>query len=482
LALGPSAALAHHEILPPLLNPADLAREAPAWLLSAILHMLVLIVLALLFVVQHHPERFVLEMDARDGGEDLLAGDFDVPLEMDDPLADSAAMATDQIVQVESNVELTEADPIPLATTGEVAAASAPAIQSLLSGREEGLREALLMAYGGNAGTQESVAGALRWLARNQDRRTGLWSLAGPYANGRSGVDNKNAATGMALLAFQGAGYTPDGDPKDPFTSVVRRGWTALLKRQDPSGFLFQEGAAHDRLYTHAICTIALCELYAMTKDSLYHEPAQRAVNYCAEIQSPEGGWRYTPGVDSDLSVTGWFVMALQSARMGGLAVSTTTLERVSNYLDIVSRDGGSQYAYHTSQPSRLSMTAEGLLCRQYLGWKHDDRRLKKGTEILLRTLPSWERDSRNCYYWYYATQVCHHMEGEYWQTWNREMRTLLPENQVREGKERGSWDPGGDEWGSRGGRLMVTCLHTYMLEVYYRHLPIYQLHLMGGN
>jgi hypothetical protein len=54
-------------------------------------------------------------------------------------------------------------------------------------------------------------------------------------------------------------------------------------------------------------------------------------------------------------------------------------------------------------------------------------------------------------------------------------MRRVLPENQVKEGKERGSWDSRGDPYGYQGGRLYCTCLCIYMLEVYYRHLPLYQ-------
>jgi hypothetical protein len=73
-------------------------------------------------------------------------------------------------------------------------------------------------------------------------------------------------------------------------------------------------------------------------------------------------------------------------------------------------------------------------------------------------------------------------MESRHWRTWNEVMRVALPENQVREGRERGSWDPRGDRWGDSGGRLFVTCLSVYMLEVYYRHLPIYQLDLLSGG
>jgi hypothetical protein len=54
-------------------------------------------------------------------------------------------------------------------------------------------------------------------------------------------------------------------------------------------------------------------------------------------------------------------------------------------------------------------------------------------------------------------------------------MRKILPEHQETRGKDRGSWDPRGDRWGDSGGRLYVTCLSIYTLEVYYRHLPLYK-------
>ena len=68
-------------------------------------------------------------------------------------------------------------------------------------------------------------------------------------------------------------------------------------------------------------------------------------------------------------------------------------------------------------------------------------------------------------------------MEGDHWKTWNAVMRQVLPEQQVKRGREKGSWDPERpslDQWAPHGGRLYVTCLSIYMLEVYYRHLPLY--------
>jgi hypothetical protein len=61
-------------------------------------------------------------------------------------------------------------------------------------------------------------------------------------------------------------------------------------------------------------------------------------------------------------------------------------------------------------------------------------------------------------------------------------MREAVPAAQVKTGGERGSWPPFDDQWGPQGGRLFITCLSIYMLEVYYRHLPIYKWRLAGGR
>lgn len=344
-----------------------------------------------------------------------------------------------------------------------------------LKGREPGMRDALLSAYGGTQLTENAVMEGLKWLARNQ-LNNGSWSLRGPYGNG-SRNENREAATAMALLAFQGHGHTHQPLDNDPFPRVVTRGWNWLLAQQHDDGHFYSD-VGHARLYTHAQCTMALCELFAMTEDYELRQPAQRAVDYCVRIQTSKGGWRYEPGRDEDLSVTGWFAMALQSARMAGLEVPSETFERMSKYLDSVEKEYGARYSYKPNQGATPAMTAEGLLCRQYLGWSRRDDRLINGVDYLLRFLPEW--NERNVYHWYYATQVMHHMEGESWRKWNTVMRQLLPEHQRKNGRERGSWDNLGDRWGGQGGRLFTTCLSIYMLEVYYRHLPIYNTQIMN--
>src|SRR5690606_14194651 len=103
-----------------------------------------------------------------------------------------------------------------------------------------------------------------------------------------------------ALLAFQGAGHT---HKQGAYRGVVQKGFAALLKMQDKDGNFFQQGPRHHRLYSHAQATIAICELYGMTKDENLREPAERALEYCVRTQAPQGGWRYEPKFDSDVSV-----------------------------------------------------------------------------------------------------------------------------------------------------------------------------------
>jgi hypothetical protein len=83
----------------------------------------------------------------------------------------------------------------------------------------------------------------------------------------------------------------------------------------------------------------------------------------------------------------------------------------------------------------------------------------------------------RDCYLWYYMSQVLVHTGGEEWDNWYDSLGKTLATHQETAGPRAGSWDPLGptpDRWGPYGGRLYVTALHLLTLEVPYRHLPTY--------
>lgn len=444
---------------------------SPPWLVSFTIHLVLMIIFALIFIPMQRHGRVEVEMVFSDQkGEQLVDDDLDLGFELPDTM-DAPVLTADELPVVEAPL----AAPSPLKFQDDSPFASAelttPNIGVALTGREAGMKDALLAAYGGTMETERAVTEALKWLKRNQ-QRNGSWSLKGPYSDGAF-EENEVAATAMALLAFQGNGNTHRAGT---YQKEVELAWQYVLKNQQKNGSFASTEVPNHQLYTHAQVTIALCELFGMTRDEKYRQPALDALDYAINTQSPKGGWRYIPRTDSDMSVTGWFVMAFQSAMMAGLRAPSPTLEGVEKFLDSVSNKAGDRYSYVPGRGPTPAMTAEALLCRQYLGWSRDDPRLQSGAAFLLEN-PINERQ-RNVYYWYYATQVLHHLDGPAWEEWNLTMRSIIPQRQETVGDERGSWDPNRDEWGSQGGRLFTTCLCTYMLEVYYRHLPIYGFNL----
>lgn len=336
-------------------------------------------------------------------------------------------------------------------------------------GRRGDLRGKLLAGGGGNAKSESAVALALAWLAAHQARDGGWrFDLNEPPCGGRcrnaGSASSTTAATGLALLPFLGAGQTPnEGD----YSDVVNAGLYYLKGRAVPTehGFDLQEGT----MYAQGIAATALCEAYGMTKDESLREPAQRAIDFICWAQHSGGGWRYTPHSPGDTTVFGWQMMALKSAQMAGLDVPSPVVTLGERFLDSVQSEGGACYGYVTTAKSP-GPTAIGLLVRMYTGWDRYDPRLKRGIAYLAREGPH----KSDIYFDYYATQVMHHYDGPEWPEWNKEMRDYLVRTQATMGYERGSWHFD-DPHGSKGGRLYTTAMCAMILEVYYRHMPLYE-------
>jgi hypothetical protein len=111
-----------------------------------------------------------------------------------------------------------------------------------------------------------------------------------------------------------------------------------------------------------------------------------------------------------------------------------------------------------------------GVLSRMYLGWDRTHPGVITGAEYLAEIGPS----ENNVYYNYYATQVMHHYGGPLWQDWHPLLRDHLVNSQERHGHETGSWYFANDFGSGIGGRLYITAMSAMILEVYYRHMPIY--------
>jgi len=350
-------------------------------------------------------------------------------------------------------------------------------VKKMFSMRNPDVRKTILPLLGASKESEAAVDRGLHWIARHQ-LPDGRWSLHEFHkacrdhkkCSGRGNVKSETAATGFALLPFLGRGQTHQ---KGEYKTVIDRGLKWLIEHQKENGDLFTGGTNNAYMYSHGIATIALCEAYGMSQDPELRGPAQKAIDFIVDAQHEgSGGWRYRPRQKGDTSVVGWQVMALKSGEMAGLKVPARTLSLASKWLDSVEARGKKRGRYgYTSRGDSPAMTAEALLCRQFLGMPRNERRMIAGVDYLMENTP--RRGRLSSYYWYYSTQVIYHMQGEYWERWKVKIRKLLEEEQVTKGRMAGTWNPR-DRWEQRAGRLYATSMKLLILEVFYRHLPLY--------
>jgi len=479
-----------------------LFNAVPSWAVSMVVHAVILLLLAIFsysdkieavansFVVnepdvQEELEEFdleeIVEVDVQ-AFEDVVA-----PETVSQPLAVEEVVQTDEFLS--NDIDVAPA-PVELSDFGEQTAPKTDLLTSItgavggtgVEGRGSAeMRGKMVKKYGGTDGSEKAVAAALRWIAEHQvlDQNAGplfgSWNFdhrpgrcRGRCTHAGSAARAAPGATAMALLPFFGAGQT---HMEGSYKKEVEAGLGFLVRSQK------QDGGFNDpdgNMYSHGICAIALCEAYAMTHDKRLQVPAQAALDFIARAQDPVGGgWRYQPRQAGDTSVVGWQLMALKSGHMGYLQVHPNVIAGSVRFLDTVSAENGAFYGYAT--PGRGSATtAVGLLCRMYLGWDKQNPSLAKGVEFLSKAGPSMSGTRSNMYFNYYATQVMRHYGGEHWEKWNVKMRDFLVKEQSKNGHMTGSWSFEAGHAAEKGGRLYNTSMATMILEVYYRHLPIY--------
>ena len=166
----------------------------------------------------------------------------------------------------------------------------------------------------------------------------------------------------MALLPLLAVGQTHQ---KGEHHQAVANGLHYLLARlkQTSRGADLQDGT----MYGQGIAAIALCEAYALSGDPQLKAPAQGAIDFIVSAQHSEGGWRYYPDQAGDTTVTGWQLLALQTARVAELQVPEATLVKAAEFLNRMEARGGGGYGYQS--PGNVpAPTAIGLLSTMYLG------------------------------------------------------------------------------------------------------------------
>jgi hypothetical protein len=482
-----------------------LFQAVPSWLVSTMVHMFVLVALGLMSMgdpvkiinvltaastATEGPEIEEFTIDAVDPG-DVVESE-----EMNEPVVDMpASMDSVEPMSVEAPMEMA-ISPISASDFTADLAPTGAALQSLASmtsqsqsfnSRGMDMKKKLLREYGGTQSSESAVNKALKWIALHQMPEGGWTFQHNLVCRGACNDPGEaqhakafNAATAMALLPFLGAGQT---HMAGEYKETVRRGLLFLARNGKSRNFegmpMLDFTEAGGTLYSHGLVTILLCEAYAMTEDPALMAPCQQALNFTFYAQSPnDGGWRYSPRStqESDTSVTGWLVMAMKSGYMGHLNVPPASVKGAISFLDKVGSNNGSLYGYTdkaTSIGGRGGCTAIGLLCRMYTGWDKTHPGIQEGVKNLVKV----GVDKRDIYYNYYAAQVLRHYGGPEWDKFNVELRDWLVQSQETTAGATGSWhfpDSLQHRGPLEGGRLASTSFATMILEVYYRHMPLY--------
>ena len=384
----------------------------------------------------------------------------------------------------------------------------------------------------------EAIRNGMLWLARHQDE-SGRWSGATcgqiceaidaehtcqPETALEAGLYSTQADVGMtslALLTFLGAGLSSNskafivdqlaGRPITIGKDVVLPGLKWLASQQRPDGSFSDAGGYF--LYNEALATLALCEAYGLSRNPYWKKPAQRAVDFICAAQKPNPadaskrwGWRYQPAQpgraggselsEADVSVTGWMVMALESARQAGLEVPPAAIDGALDFVRWSTGEGGlagylgpdtagdailgehGEFAYHVG-----TMSAIGMCVRIFLERDRNDPFLRQGADVLARDLPAIGKDPDapqvDYYYWYYGSLALNQIDGpdapratnQYWGPWNKAMNDtiLAMQDHTKGACSYGGWmQP--DRWSYGFGPVYTTAINVLTLEVYYRY------------
>jgi len=474
----------------------EIQRGAPAWLASLILHTTLLVILVLVHLPPGSPSGDAITITLKDAPSDAVELTPIVippdPVVPEDTAGDTVAIALASSIASPPRIDVSA--PTELADK-MVEAVETPAMEffeprpeasmmELATGgmyrRDPATRFQVGQPFGATAESEDAVEAALAWLAAHQ-ARDGSWNfdLSGPPCDGRCGPSPtvegnqsarpKTAATGLALLAFLGAGYSHH---EGKYAETVRQGLYFLRDAAAPTefGYDLQGGS----MYGHGIATLAISEAMAMTRylgktDSDLFSLTNGAATFTQVAQHPLGGWRYVPGSPGDMTVTAWQVLSLISAQHGGVVLRSNALRKADSFVMRLSKPNDYAFGYQSTTPE-LTTTAVGLCLMLYLGHSPKDTVFLKALGALAQRGPR----KTDLYHDYYAAMALHHSRSVFWESWHVPLREHLIQTQETKGHLAGSWHFR-DRHGDVGGRLYSTAMAAMILEVYYRYLPLYQ-------
>jgi hypothetical protein len=292
--------------------------------------------------------------------------------------------------------------------------------------------------------------------------------------SGGAPIGQSVAISSLAIMSFLSRGHVSG---QGPYGDLINRGVDFVLSCQQPSGLISIPSNSYS-MYDHGISTMMLCEVDGMV-DPARHAKLDRAIAKAVKLiidaqrvpkdQESQGGWRYQPTDDtSDISVSGWQLMALRGAANAGAAVPEQTIkDGISFIRRRATPSGGFSYGGMV-EAVNTARTGTGILSLELLG-KHASAEALAGGDFLLQVVHE-PRVPQPYYAIYYCTQAANQLGGKYWDGIYIPLRDATLAAQ----RPDGSWPTGiGSE--DQAGDIYATSLSILALTVPFRYLPLYQ-------
>jgi hypothetical protein len=297
-------------------------------------------------------------------------------------------------------------------------------------------------------------ARGLRWLADHQ-QADGSW--------------HDPATTGIALLAFLGAGETQQSGS---FRETVRRGVQSLVARQRADGRLSGDDALRPAR-DHAVAALALVEAYGITGARGLKSAARSSIDYALASRTPGSGWHSDGSLD--IEATGWTALLLACANLSDLSDHRDVLDdaaaAASTLVDPAT--GLIRTAPpHLSVPAATAFTA---MTREFAqSAARDEEAIRNSVEAIAAAAPAPGVGPDPLGH-YVATRVARRLGRDRLMSWRLALESAVHAHCIAEpGRDDyGSWEPGSSP-ATPAERVWATALNLCCIEWYafggYRH------------
>jgi hypothetical protein len=273
-----------------------------------------------------------------------------------------------------------------------------------------------------------------------------------------------------------------------------------LVTRVGPDGPGIRRDVEHDigvtAAYNHAISSLMLSEVYGSSKGDPSPRLKKAISNSIAatlkmqrwskERPIDRGGWRYLDDFneqDSDLSITGWELMFLRSARNAGFDVPNQSIEDAVRYVrrTFSERYGAFGYIADKYDFRSRGMAGAGILALAHAGLHGTPEEVRSGKWLLGLNFDNYnetERFTQKDWYndrYHYGLFLCcqgmYQLGGEYWEKfYPRAVHAVLAHQ-----RPNGSWAPESHFHDAQFGNSYTTALVVLCLGAPNQLLPIFQ-------